>query len=55
MPRLGGAGGAGGLFQDASIIQKLDRILVLAMLPHQREEPNAAFANPEIGGREGHV
>jgi len=42
------------LFHNPSIIQKLDGVLVFAMLPHQGEEPDPAFADPEIGRGEGH-
>ena len=38
------------LLYYASIIQKLNGVFILAVFPHQREEPNPAFANPEIGG-----
>ena len=47
--------GKRGLFHYTAIIQELDRFFVLAMLPHQREKPDAAFADPKVCGGEGHV
>ena len=43
------------LSHDSPVIQKLDGIFILAMLPHQGEEPNPALPNLEIGRGEGHV
>jgi len=40
------------LFDKTTVVQKFDWLLAFAMLPHQRVEPNTAFANPEIGGGE---
>jgi len=44
-----------GSISQALYHPKTQRVFILAMLPHQREEPNTAFTNPEIGGGEGHV
>jgi hypothetical protein len=44
-----------GLLYDAPVIQELDGCFIPAVFPHQREEPNSAFADPEIGGGKGHL
>jgi hypothetical protein len=36
------------LFYNPSIIQKLDGVFVPAMLPHQGEDPDPAFAENEM-------
>jgi hypothetical protein len=43
------------LLYYSSIIQKLNCVFILSVFPHQREEPDPTFANPEIGGGEGHI
>ncbi len=40
---------------DVSIVQEFDWLRILAVFPHQREEPDAALADAEVGRGEGHL
>ncbi len=54
--RFGGLDlGKNWLLYYSSVVQELNGFFILAMFPYQWEEPNSAFANPEIGGRESHA
>ncbi len=42
------------LLDDPAIIEEFHGFLVLSVFPHEGEEPDAALADAEVGGREGH-